>query len=130
MPEPIRETDTKRCSRCRVVKPLSEFHRSKHNRSGDGHRSACKDCRWKQPQLIPDQSEEAIEAAADPMPKPRPGDSGPGLNYPMPEPVPEPSGDESEDRRWWPKPIEVENPPMPRRLREVIEEEKRRSRYG
>jgi len=60
------------------------------------------------------------------------GDSGPGLNYPMPEPVPEtkPSGDESEDRRWWPKPIEVENPPMPRRLREVIEEEKRRSRYG
>jgi hypothetical protein len=66
------DTGTKRCSRCRRVKPLSEFHRSKHNRSGDGYRSACKECRWKLPQLIPDQSQEAIEAAADPVEDRRP----------------------------------------------------------
>jgi hypothetical protein len=66
------DTGTKRCSRCRKVKSLTEFHRSKRNWKGDGYRSACKECRWKLPQLIPDQSQEAIEAAADPTDDRRP----------------------------------------------------------
>jgi hypothetical protein len=36
----------KKCSKCSVVKPLSEFHKNKATK--DGHSSNCKDCRKKQ----------------------------------------------------------------------------------
>lgn len=33
---------TKSCSRCKVIKPISDFSKSKRDK--DGHRSACKEC--------------------------------------------------------------------------------------
>lgn len=34
--------ETKKCSKCGEVKPLSEFHRFKHSK--DGHKPKCKPC--------------------------------------------------------------------------------------
>jgi hypothetical protein len=60
---------TKRCSRCREVKPMSEFHRASHNRSGDGRRSACKECRWL-PNITPLLAHEFADLPPPKVPKP------------------------------------------------------------
>lgn len=43
---------TKECCRCRVVKPLGEFHRER--RSSDGRKYACRDCMRSVPKAIPE----------------------------------------------------------------------------
>jgi hypothetical protein len=99
----------KRCSRCEKTKPFSDFRHSAHNRSGDGHRSMCKDCARRQdrgdlpsaaesaaaaeevmPHLFDsiayEVNQEAVEASVDMKPSGPP----PGYRWDDPRPVPEP----------------------------------------
>lgn len=45
-PRMVKTRKWKRCSKCRQVKPISEFY--KKAESCDGHRSSCKECECKQ----------------------------------------------------------------------------------
>lgn len=52
----------KKCTKCKIIKPYSEFH--KHNRESDGYRSTCKECRVQESLAYSSKNREVIAAKA------------------------------------------------------------------